>query len=39
MFGYIAHSWELLGALAWVLAFLAAAILSRGTMSPIELGL
>ncbi len=39
MLGYIGHSWELLGAWAWVPAFLAAAILSRGKMSPIELGL
>ncbi|MDD9915004.1 MAG: MFS transporter [Rhodospirillaceae bacterium] len=39
MLGYIGHSWELLGAWAWVPAFLAAAILGRGTMSPIELGL
>ncbi|NKB60242.1 MAG: MFS transporter [Alphaproteobacteria bacterium] len=37
--GYIGHSWELLEAWAWVPAFLTAAILPRGTMSPIELGL
>lgn len=37
--GYIGHAWELLGAWAWIPAFLAAAILSRDTMSPIELGL
>ena len=37
--GYIGHCWELFGAWAWIPAFLAAAILSRGTMSPIELGL
>ena len=37
--GYIGHSWELLGVWAWVPAFLAAAILSRGTLSGAELGL
>lgn len=37
--GYIGHCWELFGAWAWIPAFLAAAILSRGEMSPIELGL
>jgi len=37
--GYIGHSWELLGVWAWIPAFLAAAVLSRGTMSGIELGL
>lgn len=37
--GYIGHTWELLGAWAWIPAFLAAAILAQGTMSPIELGL
>lgn len=37
--GYIGHCWELFGAWAWIPAFLAAAILSRGTLSPIELGL
>ncbi|MGI9425902.1 MAG: MFS transporter [Hyphomicrobiaceae bacterium] len=39
LLGYIGHSWELLGAWAWVPAFLAAALLSSGAMSPIELGL
>ncbi len=37
--GYIGHSWELLGVWAWIPAFLAAAILSRGTLSGAELGL
>lgn len=37
--GYIGHCWELFGAWAWIPAFLAAAILTRETMSPIELGL
>ena len=37
--GYIGHCWELFGAWAWVPAFLAAAILTEGTVSPIELGL
>lgn len=37
--GYIGHSWELLGMWAWIPAFLAAAILSDGTLSAIELGL
>lgn len=37
--GYIGHCWELFGAWAWIPAFLAAAILTRGKMSPIELGL
>ena len=37
--GYIGHCWELFGAWAWIPAFLAAAILAQGTMSPIELGL
>ena len=37
--GYIGHCWELFGAWAWIPAFLAAAILVQGTMSPIELGL
>ncbi len=37
--GYVGHCWELFGAWAWVPAFLAAAILTRGTMSAIELGL
>ncbi|WP_299626390.1 MFS transporter [Pelagibius sp.] len=37
--GYIGHCWELFGAWAWIPAFLAAAVLSRGTMSAIELGL
>lgn len=37
--GYIGHSWELLGMWAWVPAFLAAAVLSRGGMSAVELGL
>lgn len=39
MAGYVGHSWELLGAWAWVPAFLAAAILDRGTLTAIELGL
>lgn len=37
--GYIGHTWELLGAWAWIPAFLAAVILTDGTMSAIELGL
>ncbi len=37
--GYIGHCWELFGAWAWIPAFLAAAILTNGTMSGIELGL
>jgi len=37
--GYIGHAWELLGAWAWIPAFLAAVILTDGTMSAIELGL
>jgi len=37
--GYIGHCWELFGAWAWVPAFLAAAVLARDVMSPIELGL
>ncbi|MGI9437683.1 MAG: MFS transporter [Geminicoccaceae bacterium] len=37
--GYIGHCWELFGAWAWIPAFLAAAILARGHMSPIDLGL
>lgn len=37
--GYIGHCWELFGAWAWVPAFLAAAVLSRDVVSPIELGL
>lgn len=37
--GYIGHCWELFGAWAWVPAFLAAAVLAKETMSPIELGL
>lgn len=37
--GYIGHCWELFGAWAWIPAFLAAAILQRGEMSPITLGL
>ena len=37
--GYIGHTWELLGAWAWIPAFLAAAVLSDGAMSPIALGL
>ena len=37
--GYIGHCWELFGAWGWIPAFLAAAVLSRGTMSAIELGL
>ena len=37
--GYIGHCWELFGAWAWIPAFLAAAILTRDSMSPIELGL
>lgn len=37
--GYIGHCWELFGAWAWIPAFLAAAILAEGRMSPIELGL
>ena len=37
--GYIGHCWELFGMWAWIPAFLAAAVLSRGTMSAIELGL
>ncbi len=37
--GYIGHCWELFGAWAWVPAFLAAAILADGRMSPIALGL
>jgi len=37
--GYIGHCWELFGAWAWIPAFLAATLLSSGTVSPIELGL
>jgi len=37
--GYIGHTWELLGAWAWIPAFLAATILAQGAMSPIEIGL
>ena len=37
--GYIGHSWELFGMWAWIPAFLAAAVLSNGTLSAIELGL
>ena len=37
--GYIGHTWELLGAWAWIPAFLTAAALARGAMSPVELGL
>lgn len=37
--GYIGHCWELFGAWAWIPAFLAAAILTRGSMPAIELGL
>ena len=37
--GYIGHCWELFGAWGWIPAFLAAAVLAKGTMSPIELGL
>jgi MFS family permease len=37
--GYIGHCWELFGAWAWIPAFLAAAVLTRDRMSPIELGL
>ncbi len=37
--GYIGHCWELFGAWGWIPAFLAAAVLARDTMSPIELGL
>ena len=37
--GYIGHCWELFGAWAWIPAFLAAAVLSKDVMSPIELGL
>lgn len=37
--GYVGHCWELFGAWAWIPAFLAAAILADGRMSPIELGL
>ncbi len=37
--GYIGHCWELFGAWAWIPAFLAAAVLTRGEMSPIQLGL
>lgn len=36
--GYIGHTWELLGAWAWIPAFLAAAMLTRGEMSGVELG-
>ena len=37
--GYIGHCWELFGAWAWIPAFLAAAVLSKDVMSPIELDL
>ncbi len=37
--GYIGHCWELFGAWAWIPAFLAAAVLTRDTISPIQLGL
>ncbi len=37
--GYIGHCWELFGAWAWLPAFLAAAVLTRGEMSAIQLGL
>jgi len=37
--GYIGHCWELFGAWTWIPAFLAAAILTKGKMSAIELGL
>lgn len=37
--GYIGHCWELMGAWAWVPAFLSIAILSAGQMSAFELGL
>lgn len=37
--GYVGHCWELFGCWAWIPAFLAAAILAEGRMSPIELGL
>ena len=37
--GYIGHTWELLGMWAWIPAFLAAAILTRGALTGIELGL
>lgn len=39
MLGYIGHTWELLGMWAWIPAFLAAAVLSQGRISAIELGL
>lgn len=37
--GYIGHSWELLGAWAWIPAFLTVMIVAGDTMTPIELGL
>lgn len=37
--GYVGHCWELFGMWAWVPAFLAAALLAKGQMSGIELGL
>jgi len=37
--GYIGHTWELLGAWAWIPAFLAAVILTDDAMSAVELGL
>lgn len=39
LFGYIGHCWELFGMWSWIPAFLAASILSRGTISALDLGL
>ena len=37
--GYIGHTWELLGAWAWIPAFLAFAMLNGSSMSGVELGI
>ncbi|MEH2535578.1 MFS family permease [Bradyrhizobium sp. AZCC 1588] len=37
--GYIGHTWELLGAWAWIPAFLTASLLSQGRMTGVEIGL
>jgi MFS family permease len=37
--GYVGHVWELLGAWAWVPAFLTASLLSHGRMTGIEVGI